>query len=52
MKTTDEIRADLLGMQDLPFRDFQSALMPSVPKELVIGVRMPGHARLRKGAGA
>ena len=41
MKTTDEIRADLLGMQDLPFRDFQSALMPSVPKERVIGVRMP-----------
>lgn len=41
MKTTDEIRADLLGMQDLPFRDFQSTLMPSVPKERVIGVRMP-----------
>ncbi|HBF15597.1 MAG TPA: DNA alkylation repair protein [Clostridiales bacterium] len=41
MKTTADIRADLLGMQDLPFRDFQSALMPAVPKELVIGVRMP-----------
>ena len=41
MKTTDEIRAELFALRDLPFRAFQSALMPGVPKELVIGVRVP-----------
>lgn len=41
MRTTADIRADLLGMQDLAFRDFQSNLMPAVPKVSVIGVRMP-----------
>ncbi len=28
-------------MQDIGYRDFQSALMPTVPKEKIIGVRTP-----------
>lgn len=33
------VRAQLFGLQDETYRDFQSALMPTVPKEKVIGVR-------------
>lgn len=39
------IRLDLFAMQDLTYRDFHSKLMPTVDKELVIGVRTP---QLRK----
>ena len=35
------IRERLFAMQDLQYRDFQSRLMPTVEKELVIGVRTP-----------
>lgn len=42
-----EIQAALLSMQDLDYRSFQCALMPTVPQEKVIGVRMP---QLRKFA--
>lgn len=38
---TEKIRADLLRMRDEKYRDFQSRLMPTVPRELVIGVRTP-----------
>ncbi len=38
----------LFEMQDLKYRDFHSRLMPTVPKELIIGVRTPD---LRKFAG-
>ena len=41
MRTPDAIRADLLGLADAPYRDFQSALMPGVPRENVIGIRVP-----------
>lgn len=41
------IRDRLFEMQDLKYRDFHSKLMPTVPKELVIGVRTP---ELRKFA--
>ena len=41
MRTSDAIRADLLGLADAPYRDFQSALMPGVPREKVIGIRVP-----------
>lgn len=37
----EKIRADLFGMQDPGYRDFQCRLMPTVPRELVIGVRTP-----------
>ena len=35
------IRADLLAMQDLSYRDFHARLMPTVSKERIIGVRVP-----------
>ncbi|MBE6562862.1 MAG: DNA alkylation repair protein [Ruminococcaceae bacterium] len=43
MKKTlpEEIRDCLLSMQDKKYRDFHSALMPTVDKDLIIGVRMP-----------
>lgn len=41
------IQSDLFAMQDIKYRDFHSKLMPTVDKELVIGVRTP---QLRKYA--
>ena len=35
------IRADLLALRDGSYADFQSKLMPTVPRETVLGVRMP-----------
>ena len=43
--STSRIRQDLFAMQDFTYRDFHSKLMPTVDKELVIGVRTP---QLRK----
>jgi len=40
-----QIRSDLLAMQDITYRDFHSKLMPTIDKELIIGVRTP---QLRK----
>lgn len=48
MKTVAEIQADLRRMQDLPYREFQGALMPAVPKERVIGIRVPILRRYAK----
>lgn len=48
MRTPDAIRADLLGLADAPYRDFQSALMPGVPRENVIGIRVPVLRRYAK----
>ena len=42
------IHAQLFGLQDETYRDFQSALMPTVPKEKVIGVRTPALRKLAK----
>ena len=39
-KMTD-IQKSLMDMQDLGYRDFNSSLLPGVPKESVIGVRIP-----------
>jgi 3-methyladenine DNA glycosylase AlkD len=36
-----EIQDRLMQLSDAKYRDFQSALMPTVDKSLVIGVRMP-----------
>lgn len=36
-----DIQAKLFEMQDLKYRDFHSALMPTVDRELLIGVRTP-----------
>ena len=39
------VRAELFAMQDSGYRDFQSRLMPTVPKECIIGVRTPALRR-------
>lgn len=42
------IRAQLFALQDETYRTFHSALMPTVPPETVIGVRVPALRRLAK----
>ena len=37
----DEIRQKLFSLADEKYRDFQSALVPTVEKERIIGVRTP-----------
>lgn len=46
--TTDEIRGRLFALRDIPYRDFQSGLIPNVDKELLIGVRTPALRALAK----
>ena len=43
-----EIQQRLFTLQDAGYRDFHAALMPTVPKELVIGVRSPVLRALAK----
>lgn len=38
---TDEIRSELFKMQDEKYRDFNSGLIPTVDKDVMIGVRTP-----------
>ncbi len=40
------VREALMALQDLKYRDFQSALVPNIEPETVIGVRMPELRRL------
>ena len=40
-KIREKIREKLISLQDLKYRDFSSALMPSLDKNKVIGVRTP-----------
>ena len=42
------IRAQLFALQDEAYRTFPSALMPTVPPETVIGVRVPALRKLAK----
>ena len=42
-----ELQKKIFAMQDLPYRDFHSKLMPTIDKETIIGVRTP---ELRKFA--
>ena len=42
------IQETLFSMQDLKYRDFHSALMPTVDKEKVIGVRVPALRKFAK----
>ena len=44
----EEIWARLFALQDADYRRFQCALMPTVPPERVIGVRMPALRRLAR----
>lgn len=46
MKQT--ILEQLFALQDLPYRDFNAALIPSIHKETVIGVRVPALRKLAK----
>ena len=43
----EEIRKDLLALQDKKYKDFQSKLIPNINPDTVIGVRTP---ELRKYA--
>lgn len=45
---TECIRARLFALQDEGYRTFHSRLMPTVPPETVIGVRVPALRRLAK----
>ena len=49
---TDEIRSRLFALQDVKYRDFQSGLIPNIPPETVIGVRVPELRKLAKEIGA
>ncbi len=44
----EEIRAELFALQDLPYRDFQSRLIPGMDPERMIGVRTPALRQLAK----
>ncbi len=48
MNNQNEITNRLFALQDTAYRDFSSALMPDVPKEKVIGVRIPALRSLAK----
>lgn len=48
MYNPGELTEKLFALQDLSYRDFHSALMPTVDKERIIGIRVPV---LRKFAG-
>lgn len=37
----EEIRTQLFAMQDSGYRDFQAKLIPTIPKEQIIGIRTP-----------
>lgn len=44
----NDLQNKLFLLQDCEYRDFQSALLPTVPKERVIGVRAPDLRKLSK----
>ncbi len=44
----DEIRAELLRQQDIPYREFQTKLLPTVEPGRIIGVRTPELRRMAK----
>lgn len=43
-----EIQESIFALQDLEYRDFQSKLIPNIPKEHIIGVRTPALRALAK----
>lgn len=42
------IQDELFALQDTEYASFQSKLMPTVPKESIIGVRVPQLRKLAK----
>ena len=51
MPEVDVIRAQLFALQDKEYQIFYSRLMPTLPPETVIGVRVPLLRKLAKQAG-
>lgn len=45
---TEEIKQELLALQDLKYRSFQQKSVPNIPKESIIGVRTPQLRKLAK----
>ncbi|WP_405382838.1 DNA alkylation repair protein [Phascolarctobacterium sp.] len=43
-----EIYTKLLKLQDQGYRDFQAGLLPTLPKEKILGIRMPAVRKLAK----
>ena len=48
MSVTEEIRADLFAAADEKYREFNGALIPTIDRERVIGVRVPVLKNLAK----
>jgi len=48
MNDADRIQAHLLSMQDLGYKKFQSALIPSISSDRIIGVRTPALRKYAK----
>ena len=46
----NDIPVRLFAQQDKPYRDFISSLIPGIPIERFIGVRIPRLRRFLKGA--
>ena len=44
----ERIRTELFALRDMAYRDFQAALIPTIDRESVIGVRMPVLRRYAK----
>ena len=43
-----DITAQLFALQDKAYADFQSKLLPNIPREAIIGVRTPDLRKLAK----
>ena len=42
------IKEELLALQDISYADFQAKLIPNIPRDLFIGVRVPELRKLAK----
>lgn len=42
------IKEELLALQDISYADFQAKLIPNIPRDLIIGVRVPELRKLAK----
>lgn len=49
MRSLHDIREELLSMADEDYKSFHSALMPTVPEENIIGIRVPVLRKYAKG---
>ena len=49
--TTDELRQVLFGYRDTAYADFTAALIPTVPREKLIGIRTPEYKKIIRQIG-